>query len=333
MSLKKLRDDQVRWGIIGAGDVCERKSAPAMNRIPNSSIVAVMRRDPGKAADYARRHGIQKWYQDANQLIQDPEINAIYIATPPSSHLEYVLQVARSGKPVYVEKPMGLNYRECQQMIRACEEREVPLYVAYYRRALSNFLKVKEIVAQQRLGAIRAVEIKLLKNSNSDQNAESENWRVNPSISGGGHFVDLASHQFDFLDFVFGPVTQVMGMAENQAGLYQAEDIVTANFKFENNIIGYGIWCFTVPENIEEERMSIIGSLGKLSFSCFGNPDLILELNGKSPEILKFEYPFHIQQPFIESIVQDLLGTGGCPSTGYTAARTNWVMDQILRTG
>ncbi len=155
----------MRWGIIGVGDVCERKSAPAMNRITNSSIVAVMRRDPVKAADYARRHGIQRWYQDATRLIQDPEINAIYIATPPSSHLEYVLQVARSGKPVYVEKPMGLNYQECQQMIRVCEEREVPLYVAYYRRALSNFLQVKEIVEQKRLGDIRAIEIKLLNNS------------------------------------------------------------------------------------------------------------------------------------------------------------------------
>jgi predicted dehydrogenase len=326
-----IRDKQIRWGIIGVGDVCEKKSAPAMQLIPGSSIAAVMRRQADKAADYARRHGIGKWYIDAARLVHDPEVNAIYIATPPSSHLLYVEMAAAAGKPVYVEKPMALNYAECRQMIQVCEKMEVPLYVAYYRRALPNFLKVKEIVQSGQLGAIRFVEIRLLQAARPEVESQPDFWRVDPAISGGGHFVDLASHQFDFLDFVFGPVLRAKGFAKNQAGYYPAEDIVTAGFEFEHDIVGYGIWCFTVPKQVEEEIITITGSLGKLRFPCFGEAWISLEITGETPVLIKYQYPEHIQQPLINTIVQDLMGTGQCPSTGYTAARTNRVIDQILQ--
>lgn len=327
--LKKIKDHQVRWGIIGAGDVCEKKSAPAMQIIAHSSIEAVMRRDAEKAADYARRHKIGKWYSDANQLIEDPRINAIYIATPPSSHLEYTKMAAKAGKPVYVEKPMALNYDQCQSMIQACQQADVPLYVAYYRRALPNFLRVKEMVDTGVLGEIRSVEIRLFKSPEQDLKGEP-NWRVNPEISGGGHFVDLASHQLDFLDFLFGPVEKVSGMARNQAGFYRAEDIVVANMQFANGVLGQGIWCFTASRESEYEKMMITGSRGSLSFACFGSPDLTLQLDGRPDQLIPFEYPVHIQQPMIESIVADLLGQGEAPSTGISAARTNQIMDQIL---
>ena len=330
ISSKKIKDDQVRWGIIGVGDVCEKKSAPAMQLIANSSIEAVMRRNGEKAADYARRHHIAKWYDDALRLIQDPAVNAIYIATPPSSHLKYTIMAAAAGKPVYVEKPMALNYAECQQMISECNKHRVPLYVAYYRRALANFLKIKEIIESGIIGEVRAVYIKLLKSSVGEQSDADDNWRVDPNISGGGHFVDLASHQFDFLDFIFGPVRKVHGVVGNQAKLYAAEDIVTASFEFANGVIGSGLWCFTVARNAEEETMQIIGSKGQMVFSCFGSPDIELKIDGQAQQKLQFEYPRHIQQPLIETIVADLLGLGSCISSGTSASRTNFVLDQIL---
>jgi predicted dehydrogenase len=326
---KKIKDNQVRWGIIGVGDVCEKKSAPAMQLIANSSIAAVMRRNREKAADYARRHRIAKWYDDAVRLIEDPAVNAIYIATPPSSHLKYTIMAAEAGKPVYVEKPMALNNTECQQMIAKCNERGVPLYVAYYRRALANFLKIKEIVDSGEIGAVRAVQIKLFKSA-GDLSTAADNWRVDPSISGGGHFVDLASHQFDFLDFVFGPVQNVHGFTANQAGLYNAEDIVTASFQFANGVMGSGLWCFTTAQNAEEETMQIIGSKGQIQFTCFGSPDIKLKIDGQAQQILQFEYPRHIQQPLIETIVADMLGHGICTSQGVSASRTNFILDQIL---
>ncbi|MCB0689712.1 MAG: Gfo/Idh/MocA family oxidoreductase [Saprospiraceae bacterium] len=327
-----MNDQQVRWGIIGVGDVCEKKSAPAMQLVANSSIEAVMRRNAAKAADYARRHQIDKWYDDADQLINDPRVNAIYIATPPSSHQEYTLRAAQAGKPVYVEKPMALDHAQCLQMIDHCDRHQVPLYVAYYRRALPNFLKVKEIVDQGILGEIRFVRISLFQSARWDLEHPVGNWRVNPQISGGGHFVDLASHQFDFLDFVFGPLEQVWGATENQGGLYPAEDLVSASFRWRSGVVGQGLWCFTAPENAEEETVQIVGSKGKLSFACFGSPNLLLELAGQEPVEMTFAYPQHIQQPLIEQIIADLLGYGEAVSTGITAARTNLVMDRILKT-
>jgi len=106
--------ETVRWGIIGAGNVTEVKSGPAFYKVENSRLLAVMRRNAEKAADYAQRHHVSKWYSNATDLIKDPDIDAIYIATPPDSHSKYAIEAMQAGKPVYVEKPMARNYSECQ---------------------------------------------------------------------------------------------------------------------------------------------------------------------------------------------------------------------------
>ena len=147
-----FKDKEVRWGIIGVGDVCEVKSAPAMNLIEGSKLVAVMRRDGQKAQNYAQRHGIPKWYDDADALINDPDVNAIYIATPPGAHEIFTLKAAQAQKPVYVEKPMARTHNECLSMIKACETANVPLFTAYYRRMLPNLLKVKSLLEESIIG-------------------------------------------------------------------------------------------------------------------------------------------------------------------------------------
>ncbi len=228
----------IRWGIIGCGDVTEVKSGPAFNKIPNSQLVAVMRRDGAKAQDYARRHGVPKWYNDATALINDPEVNAVYVATPPGSHHEYTLQVAAAGKPVYVEKPMARTYAECQEMIAACEKAQVPLFVAFYRRRLPSFLKVKELVDTGTIGDIRFVNIQLYHPAQTNLEQSNLPWRVQPDIAGGGLFFDLAPHQLDILDYILGPIATVSGQTANQAGLYPAEDIVTAQFRFQSGGAG-----------------------------------------------------------------------------------------------
>src|SRR4051812_47809361 len=113
---------KIKWGIIGCGDVTEIKSGPAFNKINNSELVAVMRRNADKAADYARRHGVPKWYSDAQELINDPGINAIYIATPPQSHEAYTVQSLQAGKPVYVEKPMATDSAAAARMLAMAKE-------------------------------------------------------------------------------------------------------------------------------------------------------------------------------------------------------------------
>ncbi|MCC9136732.1 Gfo/Idh/MocA family protein [Pontibacter silvestris] len=318
----------VRWGIIGCGDVTEVKSGPAFQKVANSQLVAVMRRDAEKARDYAQRHRVSKWYNNAQELIQDPNVDAVYVATPPNSHADYVLQVAAAGKPVYVEKPMALTHAQCQKMIAACQQAQVPLFVAYYRRCLPAFLKVKELIASGTVGEVRFVNIRLYQPSKQGLDKENLPWRVRPEVSGGGLFFDLASHQLDFLDYILCPIVSASGQVANQMGLYTAEDIVTGQFRFQTGALGSGVWCFNVAKAQQTDCIEIVGSLGKITFPSFSNAPVVLE-TAKGLKKFTLPPPAHVQQPLIQTIVNELTGQGKSPSTGISAARTAWVMDQI----
>jgi len=317
----------IRWGIIGCGNVTEVKSGPGFQKAAGSALVAVMRRDAGLARDYAARHNVPKWTSDAQALVNNPDVDAVYIATPPSSHREYALLAAGAGKPVYVEKPMAKNHAECLDMIAACRAAGTRLFVAYYRRAQERFMKVKSLVDAGAIGAVRFVSVTLYQAVQPDELDPARlPWRVIPEIAGGGRFVDLASHQLDLLDFILGPIRSARGFAANQAGLYRAEDIVIASFVFESGAHGTGAWCFTAFD--ETDRIEIVGSRGKIKFSTFGvEPVQLTDASGTHEYAIP--YPQHVQQPLIQTIVDELLGIGRCPSRGESAARTSWVMDQI----
>ena len=318
----------IRWGIIGCGDVTEVKSGPGFQKADHSTLVAVMRRNGMFAKDYAERHRVSRWYDDASKLINDPEVDAVYVATPPSSHKQYTLMAAKAGKPVYVEKPMALNFAECQEMIAGCKKAAVPLFIAYYRRALPRFLKIKEILDSEAIGQVRFVSVTLYEPaSEANVNAAAPAWRIVPEISGGGLFVDLASHMLDFLDYALGPIASVRGRAATQAGQYKAEDIVTGLFQFESGVHGIGAWCFTAGEKSDVTK--VVGSGGEISFSTFDTRPILLKTTQGVTEF-SVTNPEHIEQPLIQTIVDELRGLGVCPSTGETAARTSWVMDQML---
>ena len=323
--------DKIIWGIIGAGDVCEIKSAPAMYSVPNSEVKMVMRRNAAKAADFAKRHGIGRWTTDLDELLNDDEINAIYIATPPGSHAELTLKAAKAGKAVYVEKPMANSYAECVSMINACRKADVPLFTAYYRRTLPGFLKVKELIDNGKIGEVRFVNIEMYQPLRPDVVANSENnWRVIPEIAGGGYFHDLASHQLDYLDFVFGPIAESKGIAVNQAHIYPADDIVAASFRFESGAIGSGMWCFTTDAVSEKDSVRIVGSKGELTFNTFGSPMIINVVSQDTGnEEFSFSHTQPIQQPLIQAIVDQLRGVGNSPSTGISGARTSQVLESI----
>jgi predicted dehydrogenase len=322
----------IQWGIIGCGDVTEKKSGPAFNRIPHSKLVAVMRRDGEKAADYARRHGVPRWYDNADELLNDPDVNAIYVATPPDSHEEYTIRALRLGKPVYVEKPMARNAAECAEMVRVSKVTGTPLFVAYYRRALPYFLKIKELVDQKTIGDIRSVQVNVHWPPKPEEVAASPSpgWRVDPEISGGGHFHDLAAHQFDFLEFVFGYVKTARGFSRNQGKLYPADDVVVSCFTFESGVVGTGSWCFTSSSRPRQDETFLIGTKGRITFSFFEKCTIRIETEGATEE-MEIPYPEHVQQPLIETIVAELRGEGQCPSTGDTGARSSIIMDWITR--
>ncbi len=320
----------IKWGIIGCGAVCEMKSGPGFQKAENSELVAVMRRDAEKAKDFADRHGVPAWYSDAHELINDPEVNAIYIATPPKFHLEYVKLAAPSGKPIYVEKPMCRTYAECLEMIEICESAGVPLFVAYYRRRLPYFLKVKSILDSGVIGTPTSLNLELYKSPKPNDDNPAQNWRVNPDISGGGYFHDLASHQIDLLEFLFGEIASASGSSNSSLLDNPAEDVVTVTFQFTSGLVGTGNWNFTVLYEQFKDEVLIQGTKGSIRFGFFnGDIPIIIETNSGNKEY-QVPYPPHVQQPLIQSIVDELRGEGVCPSSGKSASRANWVMDQVL---
>lgn len=321
----------VRWGIIGVGDVTEVKSGPAFDKATNSKLVAVMRRNAEKAADYAKRHHVPKWYSNGTELINNPEVDAVYIATPPDSHASYAIEAMRAGKPVYVEKPMARNYEECREMIRVSEETGMPLFVAYYRRSLPAFLKVKELIDNGEIGKVLSVNIILHKQAlERNQLQEEMHWHVFPEVSGAGHFFDLASHQFDFLDFALGEIARVNGQASNRAGLYPAEDTVSASFQFKSGVIGSGNWCFVVDKYQEKDSIDIYGEKGSISTPCFSH-GAVKFLSNQGITNFEYQNPKHISQNLVQQVVDDLSGKSKCVSTMHSAARTSFVLDEIVK--
>ena len=324
----------IRWGIVGCGDVCEMKSGPGFQKARNSALVAVMRRNGELAADFARRHGVPRWYDDAVALINDPEVDAVYVATPPSTHKEYTLLAAAAGKPVYVEKPMAPTHADCLEMIDACKAAGVPLWVGYYRRRLPKFVQIQELLAGGVIGEVRSVNIRLrqpvsaqLHRPGEAMDPASLPWRVNPAIAGAGLFLDLAAHMLDIVDLLVGPIREVYGYANNQGGHYPAEDIVAGSFAFENGALGTGSWFFTGADRLDWTELE--GPLGRIGYVCFDASPIQLTTAAGVQEI-PVSQPDHVHQPLIQTIVDELNGDGRCPSTGESAARTSWVMDRML---
>ena len=317
--------ESIRWGMLGCGNVTEVKSGPGFQKAKRSSLLAVMRRDADKAADYARRHGVARCYSRAEDLISDQEVDAVYVATPPSSHCELALAVAAEGKPCLVEKPMGMNHAECLRMVEVFEEEGVPLFVSYYRRALPRFLRVRELLRAGVLGTLSSVGIVQYNRLASGSAAGS--WHFDPSISGGGLFVDLGSHGLDLLDFLVGPIEAVGGFSLNTGGAYAVEDVTAAALQFESGLVGTGIWNFNADHS--EDRITFTGSEGELRCPVFSDTAVTLR-RSDGDEVLEFRNPEHVHLPLIQTVVDDLLGEGTCESTGASGARTARVMDACL---
>lgn len=323
--------DEIRWGFIGCGEATEKKSGPAFAQIEGSSIEAVMSRDATKAQSYAQRHNIGKWYADAQALVDDPQVNAIYIATPPSSHATFAIMAMKAGKPVYIEKPMAASYEDCCRINRVSAETGIPCFVAYYRRYLPYFLKVKELLNNNAIGNVINVQVRFAQPPRDlDYNKGNLPWRLQPIISGGGgYFYDLAPHQLDLLQELFGVILDAQGYTGNRGGLYDVEDTLSACFRFENGVPGSGSWCFVAHESAKEDRIEVIGDKGMLCFSVFTFEPIRLHTEEGDTEF-DIPNPPYVQLPLITSVVKHLQKQGICTCDNLSATPTNWVMDKIL---
>jgi len=314
--------------MIGCGAVTEVKSAPAYQKTIGFELAAVMRRDLALAKDYASRHMVAKYSNNATDIINDDNIDAIYIATPPNSHKHYALLVAKAGKPCCIEKPLAPSYQESLAIEQVFKKANVPLFVAYYRRSLPRFNKVKLLLEDGAIGKIRHISWHLSKPANKIDLSGQYNWRTDNSIAPGGYFDDLASHGLDLFSYLLGDFKQVSGMGSNQQGLYSAFDAVTACWQHKSGITGVGSWNFGGASR--QDQVSIVGSQGELNFSVFDEVPVTLT-QGDNKQVFIINNPENIQLYHAANIYQQLANNQQHPSTGTSALHTSWVMDEILQ--
>jgi predicted dehydrogenase len=317
--------DDLRWGMIGCGDVAEVKAGPGLQKADGSTLAAVTSRSADKARDFARRHGVPRVHASAADLIADPEIDAVYIATPPSSHCELAEAAAAAGKPCLVEKPMALTYAECARMAAAAERAGSPLWVAYYRRALPRYLFVRELVRDGAIGRLTSVHVEVFEPLPTSERART--WRFDPAIAGGGLFFDLGSHSVDMIDFLAGPIEDVNAIALNTAGAYGAEDLVVSSFRASHRIAGTGVWNFNADRSADQMRL--VGTHGTIAFSLFHGDDVVVSTSDGEKRFARPNPP-HVHQPLIQTIVDELRGRGRCESTAASGLRAAAVMERAV---
>ena len=321
--------ETIIWGIIGCGSVTEVKSGPAYSLVDGFELIAVMRRTLELAEDYAKRHHVKRYYNDADSLINDSEVDAVYIATPPDSHLFYALKVAQAGKICCIEKPMAPSYQECLDIHTAFAEKGIPLFVAYYRRSLPRFNKIKSVLDESAIGTVRHISWYLSRTPSETDKSQDYNWRTDAKIAYAGYFDDLASHGLDLFTYLLGDIKKASGVSTNQQELYTSKDMISGSWIHDSGVVGSGVWNFGAYKR--EDKVRIIGSEGELTFSVFGDVPIEVYTDNQH-EVFSIENPKHIQIHHVESMKRHLNKVMQHPSTGTTALHTAWVMDQILGT-
>ena len=320
----------IKWGFIGCGEATERRALPAFAALENSEVVAVMSRTPARARAFAERHGIERWYTDAQNLVTDPDVDAVYIATPPSTHSTYAVMALMAGKAVYVEKPLAINYDECLRINRVAAAQHQACFVAYYRRYLPYFQRVKELIDSGVIGRVLTAQIRFAAPPREMDSSKTDlPWRLQPDIAGGGYFYDLAPHQIDIMQQLFGPIVEAMGFPANRGGLYKTEDTVAATMRFHDGMPASGTWCFVAHESAREDRILVIGDKGQLSFSVFTYNPIHIQ-NEQGEQHIVVENPKNVQYPLLRNIVDHLQGRNICTCDSVSATSTNWVIDRIL---
>jgi predicted dehydrogenase len=296
--------DIIKWGIIGCGDVAEIKSGPAFQKVANSKLVAVMRRDTAKAKDFAKRHHVPFFYDTVDDIINHPEINALYIATPPSTHLEIAKQCLAADKFVYLERPITMNADEALELEKMVTNND-KIVVAHYRRNLPAFKKVKELLDNNSVGKVHFADITILQSISKNIIAKTDdNWRLKPETSGGGYFHDIGPHQIDLMLHYFGNVKKSEGFATSTQN-NKVTEIVNGIIEFENGVQFRGIWNFIASEKEVKDQCKIYGEKGTITFSFYGE-EVYLNTVDKN-ETFSFKNPQHVQQPLIEQTVNYFL--------------------------
>ncbi len=307
----------IGWGMIGCGDVTEVKNGPGLYMAEHSKLVGITNRTISKAEDWVKRHGHGKVFNSVEALLACDEIEIVYIATTPDKHKDYAEMCAKAGKHCLIEKPLALTYEEGVAIERAFKEADKKAFVAFYRRSLNRFRKIKELIETGAIGKLCGVQI-----TRAEPETEDSAWRLNKDISGGGIFTETDIHILDFLESCLGPI--VSYSSEKGAGGNQQ---ISVSMKFENGVAGSGLWLYKCQ--IPKDEVKFIGEEGIISFPFFNNSEPITVLTNKGEEVFIIEDSKYVGLNMEQEIVNELNNLGKFSGTVSSSLNALKVMESI----
>ena len=313
--------------MIGAGDISRKRIAPALRDLPNCDFVSVSRQRADKTEAFAREFGVPKWFSDWREQIADPEIDAVYIATPVYLHAEQTIAAAEAGKHILCEKPMALTVAECDSMIAACETNKVKLGIAYYRRFYPVLARVKEIIASGEIGGVTLAQINAFEYVDLDED-DARYWFLEKEKSGGGPMMDFGCHRIELLVDIFGPVADTKSLVSNSAFGREVEDTAIASLQFEGGACG----TVTVTHASMEPKdtLDIYGMKGSIHIPVLNLGEMTITSGGSSRTE---SHPPHanFHQPLIEELADAVLAGREPRVGGETGREVARIIDDIYR--
>ena len=317
----------LKWGIIGAGDIVRKRVAPALQNLENCELVAVSRNRAELAESFAGEFGAKKWFADWRELVKDEEVEAVYIATPVFLHKEQTIEAARNEKHVLCEKPMALNAKDCEEMIKVCRLNNAKLGIAYYRRFYPVVKRIKEIIASGEIGKVAVAQINAFEYFNPSPE-HSRFWLLEKEKSGGGPMMDFGCHRLEVLTDLFGEVSEIKSILGNAAFERETEDTASVILHFESGI--FANLTVTHAAFEAQDTLIIFGTKGSLHIPVLNKDEIIIKTEtDKRSEV----HPNHenVHQPLIAQFTKSVLDNKEPEISGETGKLIAELEDKIYK--
>jgi predicted dehydrogenase len=316
---------KLNWGLIGCGDISQKRVAPALRDLPECHLVAVNRARTDLAESFAREFGAKQWYADWQDLLNNKDIDAVYIATPVNLHAEQTIAAANAGKHILCEKPMAMNTQECDQMIAACKENNVKLSIAYYRHFYPVIERIKTILNSGQLGQVIMATINAFEKFDRKP-GEPRYWLLEKEKSGGGPMMDFGCHRIEVLVNLLGDVTDVKSITDTIHYDRSVEDTASALIKFKAGMRGVLNVNHAIFES--QDTLDIWATEGSIHVSTLNKGDLtMITSDGMATE----SHPPHknVHLPHIQAFTHSVLNDTPVPVEGNEGQKITAILDLI----
>jgi len=316
---------RVGWGLLGCGDVARKRVAPALRDLDNCELAAVSRADAARAESFAAEFGARRWHADWRRLVEDPEVEAVYVATPVHLHAEQAVAAAEAGKHVLCEKPMALTAAECERMNAAAEANDVLLGVAYYRRFYPAVERIREILGSGEIGVPVVAQVNAFERF--DPAPENpRRWLLDKGHAGGGPMFDFGCHRIEVLLNLFGDVKAVKGFAGNVVFEREVEDTASALIQFVRGT--EAILTVSHAAREPQDTLEIFGSEGSVRVEVLNEGRL--RVRAKDGERVEWHPPHaNLHQPLVDDFTRAVVEGRPPRVDGHTGQKVSEILELI----